>query len=240
MVFENAMRKKSHMLNKKDRDASDNWGRLLPGIPRAWYIWNPDIQSVKEMVGYEIFLEKFESWGIPRLPGDFIEIGCFVGGGTAKLAGTALPLGKKVFAVDIFEPASDDTKNMSGFSMSDIYHLILQGRSQEELFYENTSGFDNIVLLKMDSRNLGFAPDQKFSFAFIDGNHDPAVVKSDFALLWPHIVPGGVIGFHDYQGDLPQTTCAINELLKKYLPDINKIEQIPKQWLLFAFKKGNV
>ena len=227
----------SRMVSNNERRDSDTWGMLLPGIPSSRYVWNYDFTHVTEMVGYDIFIGRFESWGIPGLPGDFIEIGCFVGGGTAKLARTALPLGKKVFAVDIFEPACDTTKNTAGFCMGDIYGYLLSGRSQENLFRENTAGFDNIVLLRMDSRDLAFPPEQRFSFAFIDGNHDPEVVKSDFTILWPYMVPGGVIGFHDYQGDLPQTTCAIDEVLRSYLPYIKKIEKIPQRWALFVFKE---
>jgi predicted O-methyltransferase YrrM len=220
------------MLNREgDRD---NWRRALPGMPGTRYEYN----RIKDLVGYELFISRFESWGIPHVRGDFIEIGCFIGGGTAKLAAAARALGRKVFAVDIFEPASDDTKNLSGSRMSDIYHFFLRWGSQEELFRDHTSRFDNIVLLKVDSRDLTFPADQKFSFAFIDGNHDPAVVKSDFPLLWPHIVPGGVIGFHDYQGDLPRTTRAIDELLESHRPHIESVEQIPECWTIFVFKRA--
>lgn len=220
------------MLNREgDRD---NWNSLLPGMPGKRYGCN----RIKDLVGYERFIEKFDLWGIARVPGDFIEIGCFIGGGTAKLAAAARALGRRVFAVDIFEPACDDTKNLSGSRMRDIYHFFLRWGSQEELFYEHIAGFDNIVLLKTDSRKLLFPPDQQFSFAFIDGNHDPAVVKSDFTLLWPHIVPGGVIGFHDYQGDLPQTTRAIDELFESHRPHIQRVEQIPDCWTVFAFKRA--
>lgn len=200
-------------------------------------ICNYNYYSVKDLVGYEIFIDPMPEWGIDRLPGDFLEIGAFIGGGTAKLARAAEKWGKLVYAVDIFEPSTDLTANQAGFTMAGIYAGILSGRDQEELFYRNTQGLDNIRMLKIDSRELRFPEEQKFAFVFIDGNHDPDVVWNDIRLAWPALVSGGILGFHDYEGDLPQTTKAINEFLEAYDHEIARLERLPRRWVLLVFKK---
>jgi hypothetical protein len=210
---------------------------FTPSFPASLSVINYDLYSLRDLVGYESFIDRMEEWGLHRLEGDFIEIGAFVGGGTAKLAKAARKWGKTVVTVDLFEPAFDRTVNQAGHAMCTIYDWILGGRSQEELFYDTVRGLSNIEVIKTDSRLLTFPPEQKFVFGFIDGNHDPDVVKSDFSLLWPHIVPGGVLGFHDYQGDLPQTTAAIDEELKSNASSIERIEKLPEKWVLLVFKK---
>jgi Methyltransferase domain len=70
-----------------------------------------------------------------------------------------------------------------------IYIGKLLGRkSQGEIFDRNTSFAKNIV-----------PADTKLCFSFIDGNHDPEYVKSDFSLAWGSTVPGGIVAFHDSQ-----------------------------------------
>jgi hypothetical protein len=206
-------------------------------LPSASHVINFDLYSLRDLVGYEVFLESMEAWGLPHRDGDLIEIGAFVGGGTAKLARAAKKWGKSVFTVDLFEPASDTTVNQAGHAMCAIYDWILGGRSQEELFYDTIKGLDNVKVFKTDSRLLRFSSDQRFVFGFIDGNHDPEAVKSDFSLLWPHMTPGGVLAFHDYGGDLPQTTAAIDEMLDCYGSSIEKCETLPEKWILLVFKK---
>ncbi|MDQ7822215.1 MAG: class I SAM-dependent methyltransferase [Candidatus Eremiobacteraeota bacterium] len=213
----------------------------LPGkgnpFPRKLYIYRFPYGTISDLVGYEIFIALMEECDLFRLEGDFLEIGCFIGGGTAKLAKAALPWGKKVYAVDIFDPDVDRTVNTAGYAMADIYHLLLGGRNQEELFLENTREYPNIRVVKGDSRTLRFSEDQKFVFAFLDGNHEPEVVKHDFHAIWPHIVPGGIMAFHDYGGDLPQTTGAIDELLDEHREQIARKETIPPRWLMLVLKK---
>jgi SAM-dependent methyltransferase len=209
----------------------------IPSLASKHYLCSYEVYSVRDLVGYELFIDPMPSWGIDRLPGDFLEIGAFIGGGTAKLARAARQWGKLVFAVDTFEPSIDLTVNQAGCAMAELYDWILSGRNQEELFHETTKGLDNIRVLKIDSRDLAFAPEQKFSFAFLDGNHDPAVVWSDFEILWPALVSGGILGFHDYGGDLPQTTKAIDEILEVHRGEIARIEKYPERWVLLAFKR---
>lgn len=79
-----------------------------------------------------------------------------------------------------------------------------------------------------------------FCPSFIDGNHDTTYVKSDFEHLWEKTVRGGVVALHDYGGDLPQVTSAIDKLIQEHKAeiDIGKIKMMRKQCLIFIPKKG--
>ena len=61
----------------------------------------------EEYVGYENLIRFIEDRALQQLDGDIIEIGAYMGGGTVKLAGFARKYGKKVFAVDTFDPGVD-------------------------------------------------------------------------------------------------------------------------------------
>lgn len=190
-----------------------------------------------DLVGYEALLDVMRRAGVDRLPGDVLEVGAFLGGGTRKLAEFCLPLGRTVHTIDLMEPAVDSTKNAQGFSMADLYGYLLAGRRQEDVFFDTVRGCGNVSLIRQDSRTVSFPGEQRFCFAFIDGNHDPAYVRSDFLLAWRHLVPGGVVGFHDFEGDLPWTTDAIRQLLAEFAGEIDRTEQVREKWLLFVFKK---
>ena len=166
--------------------------------------------EANDFVGYEVLVDFVEKRGLQKLEGDIIEIGAFMGGGTAKLAKFALKYDKKVYAIDIFDPRRDKTPDKNGVKMCDIYQAFLQGRSQLEVYQQATNGFDNVVTINKDSKRVRFTRGQKFIFGFIDGNHQADYVINDFNLIWRNLVPGGSIGFHDYNFDLPGVTEAID------------------------------
>ena len=56
-----------------------------------------------DFVGYEVLVDFMEERVLHELEGDIIEIGAFIGGGTAKLAKYAQRYGKDVYAVDVFD-----------------------------------------------------------------------------------------------------------------------------------------
>lgn len=181
----------------------------------------------EEFVGYENLISYLEDNNIPLLDGDILEIGAYMGGGTAKLAAFAGKYGKRVFAVDQFEPSADPTIGKGGVKAKDVYEAFLEGRSMLEAFLENTRPFPNVVLLKQDSRAVRFPPEQRFVFGFIDGCHTAEFVESDFRLIWPHLMPGGVVGLHDYKfDDWPGITEAAQRLLAEYAPEIRKTDEI--------------
>src|ERR1700722_11723255 len=92
------------------------------------------IPACTDLVGYEALVEFIRREGADQLPGDFLEIGCFLGGGTAKLARLAQATGKRVWVIDVFDPGFDVTANASGSQMADLYEEFLCGCTQAEVF----------------------------------------------------------------------------------------------------------
>jgi len=189
-----------------------------------------------DFIGYETLLDFIREKALYRLDGDLIEIGSYVGGGTVKLARFARKYQKKVYAVDIFDPSTDETETPDGARMNVIYEAFLEGRSQSEVYQETTRGFDNIVTIKDDSRNVGFSRAQRFMFGFIDGNHHPEYVRNDFHIVWSHLVPHGVLGFHDYHSELPEVTEAIDRLMAEHAGEISETHEIKEKHIILLTK----
>jgi len=188
-----------------------------------------------DFVGYEILIDFMEQRALCKLEGDIIEIGACMGRGTAKLAKFAQRYGKKVYAIDIFDPSLDKTLSRSGIKAGEVYQAFLQGRSMLEVYKESTQGFDNIVTMRENSRKTSFPKEQRFIFGFIDGCHQQVYVESDFNLIWPHLVSGGAIGFHDYKfDDWPEVTRAANKLMHKYEKEIGEACEVEGKYNILS------
>jgi hypothetical protein len=183
--------------------------------------------SPEEYVGYENLIRFIEDRALQHLNGDIIEIGAYMGGGTVKLAGFARKYGKKVFAVDTFDPGVDRTVGRGGVTAGEVYQAFLEGPSMFEVYQKTTQGLDNIVTVREDSRRVAFPKAQKFCFGFVDGCHQKPYVESDFALIWPHLVSGGAIGFHDYRfDDWPEVTPAVDKIVSDHRDEIAETVEI--------------
>jgi predicted O-methyltransferase YrrM len=192
--------------------------------------------AARDFAGYDTLIAWIDEAGAGRLPGDFIEIGAFMGVGTAKLAAYAGRFGKRVIAVDSFEPESDSTCDSEGYRMGDIYVALLAGRSQRAVYEEATRGHENIETRAVDSMRLELSREQSFSFGFIDGNHDPAYVRHDFETVWGRLVEGGILALDDYGGTLTQARETIDELIAERRSEIERAETIPGTWIVAVQK----
>ncbi|MGA2670718.1 MAG: class I SAM-dependent methyltransferase [Dehalococcoidia bacterium] len=180
-----------------------------------------------DFVGYEVLIDFIKQRALYELEGDIIEIGAYMGRGTAKLAKFAQRYGKKVYAIDVFDPSLDKTLSKSGIKAGDVYEAFLQGRSMLEAYQESIRGFDNIITIREDSRKISFPSEQKFFFGFIDGCHQQAYVENDFHVIWPHLVSGGALGFHDYKfDDWPEVTKAADKLIHMHKTEISEAYEI--------------
>ena len=189
-----------------------------------------------DFIGYEVLLDFIKRKALYELDGDLIEIGSYVGGGTVKLARFARKYHKKVYAVDLFDPGADETETPDGVKMSDIYEAFLEGRSQSEVYQETIRGFDNIITVKEDSKSVRFPREQRFMFGFIDGNHHPEYVRNDFYVIWGNLVSGGVLGFHDYNFELPEVTATINSLMAEHNAEISETHEIKEKHIILLTK----
>ena len=194
-----------------------------------------------DWVGYEVLIEFIEQNNLLSVPGDLLEIGAFLGGGTRKLSqllSRSAP-DKRLWVIDVFDPTFDWTKNTQGDAMASLYAGALarfNGKSQWEIFQENTKDCANINVVKSDSRKAQIG-DARLCFAFIDGNHSPEYVRSDFLLAWSHLNSLGGIVFDDYGKDLPQTTMAIDELVEKFRPEIASFSVNAERHMAYIIRK---
>jgi hypothetical protein len=120
--------------------------------------------------------------------------------------------------------------------MASLYSQVLRGRNQEEVFKEITGEYANVVMIKGDSKQV-MLPCHEICFSFIDGCHDPDYVRSDFYLVWDKTVSGGVVGFHDYGANLPQTTRMIDGLIQTNRDSIGATSQIVEKWIILLTKR---
>lgn len=178
-----------------------------------------------DLSGYENLLKVIIKNRLCEMDGDFVEIGAFLGGGTYKLCKLAelRSPGKKVYSLDIFQAATDQTACALGDTMATIYQKALRGRDQLAVYREVTAGCGNLVTIVGDSAKVAL-PATRVAFGYIDGNHDPEYVKSDFNLLWSRLVPGGILAFDDYGFDLPDVTKTIDGLVAE------RRAQIARTW----------
>lgn len=166
------------------------------------------------------------------IDGDFVEIGCFLGGGTFKLSNLIRKTSKKIYAIDLFDPTFDNTICTEGEKMCTIYQKTLKGKSQEKIYKEIIKDCTNIITIVGDSKKV-ILPCRKISFGFIDGNHSLEYVESDFSQLWQRTVSGGIIAFDDYGSNLPLITKAIHNIISSNIEGIAKIGTTGKKiiWL---------
>lgn len=201
-------------LSRVSRARHRRWYRRRYGFepPPAWSDWTQ----------YELLLQILEV----RLdvPGDVLEIGVFLGGGTFKLCRYLEQRApqKSVYAVDIFDPAIDTTRCTTGEAMAQLYSNALQGRNQGDVYREVTARCRNLITIEGDSAEVAI-PNVALCFGFIDGNHAPAYVRNDFGLIWDRLSVGGVVCFHDYGFDLPRVTKEIHLIIGEHADEISRI-----------------
>jgi SAM-dependent methyltransferase len=188
-----------------------------------------------DFVGYEVLVDFVEQRTLYELEGDIVEIGAYMGRGTAKLAKFAQRYGKKVYAIDVFDPRLDKTLSKSGIRAGDVYEAFLQGRSMLETYQESTRSFGNIITIREDSRKVSFPEEQRFIFGFIDGCHQQACVENDFHAIWPHLVSGGALGLHDYGfDDWPEVTKAADRLMHEHEREIGEAYEIEGKYNILS------
>jgi len=188
-----------------------------------------------DFVGYEVLIDFIKQRALHKLEGDIIEIGAYMGRGTAKLAKLAQRYGRKVYAIDVFDPSLDRTTSKSGIKAGDVYEAFLKGRSMLEAYQESTRAFGNIITVREDCKKVSFLEGQNFIFGFIDGCHQEAYVENDFYVIWPHLVSGGIVGLHDYNfDDWPEVTEAADRLIHKHKREIREVYEIEGKYNILS------
>ena len=189
---------------------------------RRWGFEPPPPWS--DWVGYETLLEEVERHAVANVEGDVLEIGALLGGGTAKLCEwfARNSHGKRVIAVDVFDPSFDPTTTIEGWPMRELYAGALGGRAQREVFDSVTAACRNLVVVAGDSTNVDL-PTDRLAFAFVDGSHVAEAVRADFNSVWQRLSPGGLVAFHDYGANLPGVTHTLHRCIGEHADEIVRV-----------------
>lgn len=103
-------------------------------------------------------LERVADWCAAMMPGDLVEIGCYTGGTTVRLAKVARRYGRRVLAVDPWQSGVQECKD-----------------GDYERFLENIKPYQDVVdVLRLPSQHervQAATKDRGLCFAFVDGLH---------------------------------------------------------------------
>jgi predicted O-methyltransferase YrrM len=123
--------------------------------------------------------------------GQIIEIGSFKGKSTVMLAKVAQHYGlDSVVAID---PHNFNSAELRGHRTSPV-----SSSYDEFLSHLETAGVANIVEVhRAYSSDIAATWKRPISFLWIDGDHSYRGAKSDFDGFAPHLLPEGIVAFHD-------------------------------------------
>jgi hypothetical protein len=122
--------------------------------------------------------------------------------------------------------------------MESIYRQCLPaGQTCYQVFSESIAGLPNVDVFRGDSRRLQL-PRSPLCLAFIDGGHSAECVTHDFHQAWERLSPGGVVALHDFGGDLPEVTAAINKCISSVGSEVNAAGTFPELWIAWVEKAG--
>lgn len=169
-------------------------------------VW-PSIDSVEGLL-----VEGQEKWlfkAARSLPdsANLVEIGSFKGRSTCCLALGCRGTKKRVFAIDPFDRNEWDSRQQT-FLQEFKQNIERCGVSN---YVEPTIGLSNEVA-KTWSKPI--------HFLFIDGSHRYEDVLADYTDFLPHVLPGGIIAFHDVCESWPGVLKAWHETIKHQLTNV--------------------
>jgi hypothetical protein len=153
---------------------------------------------------------------LPKIDGNYFEIGVFNGAGFAQVARENAE--KKCYAVDPF--IEDGHTNASSGTETGLYLT-----QQKENFLENTKDLDNITLFEMTSTEFAnqltnqLVNDMNISVVTIDGDHHYEHVVKDFDIAVQLLKQGGHIVVDDT--DIAGVSRALNEFKEKFSSKIS-------------------
>lgn len=181
-----------------------------PALDREWRrVW-PLIDAVP---GY--LLPGQEYWlfqAAYSLPGaaNIVEIGSFKGRSTCCLAFGCRGTKKRVFAVDVF----------GGNEYAELAPAYLH---EFQTNVERCGVTQHVQPVIGASHQIARTWNQPIHLLFIDGSHEHEDVLADFKGFFPHVVPGGIVAFHDVCDEWPGPLRVWKENAKAQLTGMGNV-----------------
>jgi O-methyltransferase len=147
--------------------------------------------------------------------GDYVEMGTQYGG-TAKLIYDLMPVSRRLFCFDTFEgftqPDLDEESKVynHGFTTDSIRPLAME--TVKNIIMGNSPSARLTMVKGRVPETLAPYESCRWRFAHLDMDlYEPT--RTALEWLWPRMVPGGIIYFHDY-GALPGVKKAVDEFVR--------------------------
>ena len=192
----------------------------------------------RPLADYGFIAKLFREYQLGRLKGDILELGSWLGFGTARLAKLAMPFGKVVHTADWFPVDFSDPTTVTAPSAR-RYIKLYRGMDQREVFDLNTRRYSNIVVHVGNVTDLTFPPDQRFVCSFIDAGHTYEIVRRCLALTLAHTAPGGLIFFDDYGNpDYPDVQRAVDEFIETNSDAILRVRRKSHRHIIAIVVRG--
>lgn len=140
-----------------------------------------------------------------------VEVGAWYGRSIIYLGQRARAVGKevKIFAVDTFAGSPEHAAELAGKPAGHLFHHFVGYTRAAEVSHMVTP----ITLPSVEAAKL-FGPRSVFS-VFIDATHTYEAVAADIKAWVPKIVPGGIIGGHDYTWAPDTVKKAVDEFFPR-------------------------
>lgn len=148
-----------------------------------------------------------------KAPGEAIlEIGTFCGKTSVVLAQAIQRRGHgQLICCDRFQSNVRYKKNYKNPDEKPGIIKSTLGRTMHELNKRGLSEY--VTLLKLDHADLPETLYGKFGMIFVDGGHSLERAICDGNYAWQHLVPGGILAYHDYgHPNLPDVKLAVDAL----------------------------
>ncbi|HTU33380.1 MAG TPA: class I SAM-dependent methyltransferase [Candidatus Acidoferrum sp.] len=140
-------------------------------------------------------------------PANIVEIGSFKGRSTVALASGCRGRRKRVFSIDTFDGGGWDLDQRDFFA--EFSENVKRCRVSQ-----------HVTVLRGKSTDVASGWSRPIHMLFIDGCHEYEAAKADFDCYFPHVVPGGIVAFHDVNEDWPGVLRLWNETVRDRLVDV--------------------
>ena len=139
---------------------------------------------------------------------NIVEIGSFKGRSTCCFAYGCTESNKHVYSIDTFNGNDVDFHHRDFFDEFRVH-------------VERCGLWDYVTPCPGFSYDVVKIWDRPIHLLFIDGSHEYEDVLADFEGFYPHVVPGGIVAFHDYDNTCPGVQKAFDGHIREQLTEVD-------------------